>query len=74
MTNTNYSKPETFTRNVAFRITEAQYQGFHELKESLPGSDVGNLYREIFLRGLKALTAFCAKKIKTDGSDMKKGV
>jgi hypothetical protein len=73
--NENYLKNETFTRTVAFRTIEAQYQECQELLERVPGSDVGNMYREIFARGLESLKAFYAKQglLKSAGSDEEKG-
>ena len=36
------------TRPVSFRISESVHQDFIELLESVPGSDAGSMYREIF--------------------------
>lgn len=71
----NYLKNETFTRSVAFRTTEAQYQDFQKLLVGVPGTDIGNLYREVFARGLNNLKAFYASKglIASDDADEKKG-
>jgi len=43
----------TGTHAASFRISEEQYQEFQELLASVPGSEVGNMYREIFSRGLE---------------------
>ena len=58
------------THTASFRINDEQHQDFLELLEAVPGSDVGNMYREIFARGLKSLKAFYAKQglIENDGS------
>ena len=60
---------------VSFRISHEQHQEFLVLMEAVPGSDVGNMYREIFARGFKSLKAFYAKQgiIEDDGSSEKKG-
>lgn len=50
--------------------------GSTSLLESVPGSNVGNMYREIFARGLKSLREFYAQQGiigSGDGSDEKKG-
>ena len=46
------------THAASFRISEGQYQEFVTLLGTVPGSDTGSMYREIFARGLKALQAF----------------
>ena len=58
------------THQASFRISDEQHQGFLALLEAVPGSDVGNMFREIFARGLKSLTTFYAKQglIDNDGS------
>lgn len=63
------------THAASFRISAEQYNEFQELLESVPGSNVGNMYREIFARGLKSLREFYAQQgiIGNDGSDEKKG-
>lgn len=64
------------THAASFRISAEQYQDFQELLESVPGSNVGNMYREIFARGLKSLREFYAHQGiigSGDGSDEKKG-
>ena len=50
----------TGTHPVSFRISENSYQDFLALMESVPGSEAGAMYREIFARGLKSLQAFYA--------------
>ena len=52
----------TGTHAASFRISNEQYQGFLDLLASVPGSDVGNMYREIFDRGLRSLQAFYSKQ------------
>lgn len=71
----NSSTNEQLTRTAAFRIAESQYEEFLDLLKAIPGSDSGNLYREIFSRGLKSLIAFYTKRgiIQTDGSEEEKG-
>jgi hypothetical protein len=62
------------THAASFRISDAQHQEFLALLASVPGSDVGNMYREIFARGLQSLKAFYAQQgITSDGSDAKEG-
>lgn len=58
------------THQASFRISDEQHQDFLALLEAVPGSEVGNMYREIFARGLKSLKAFYAKQglIENDGS------
>ena len=65
----------TGTHTASFRISEDQHQDFQELLEAVPGSDVGNMYRAVFERGLKSLRAFYAQQglIANDGSEEKKG-
>ena len=65
----------TGTHTASFRISDEQHQDFLELLDSVPGSDVGNMYREIFARGLMSLKAFYAQQglIENDGSEEKKG-
>jgi hypothetical protein len=48
---TNKTTMGTGTHTASFRISEEQHQDFVELLESVPGSDVGNMYREIFASG-----------------------
>jgi hypothetical protein len=60
------TKKTTFgsgTHAASFRISEEQYQEFQELLESVPGSDVGNMYREIFSRGLESVKTFYEKRL-----------
>lgn len=66
---------QQLTKTAAFRIAEAQYEQFLDLLKSIPGADAGTLYREIFARGLRSLSAFYAKKgvIAIDGSEEEKG-
>jgi hypothetical protein len=63
------------THQASFRISDEQHQEFLALLEAVPGSDVGNMYREIFARGLKSLKGFYAKQglIENDDSSEKKG-
>lgn len=63
------------THQASFRISDEQHQDFLALLEAVPGSEVGNMYREIFARGLKSLKAFYAKQglIENDGSPEKRG-
>lgn len=65
----------TGTHTASFRINEDQHKDFLELLEAVPGSDVGNMYRAVFERGLKSLRAFYAQQgiIENDGSEEKKG-
>jgi hypothetical protein len=44
-----------------FRITEEQHQEFAELLATMPGSNAGAMYREIFTRGLKDMKTFSEK-------------
>ncbi len=53
----------TGTHAASFRISEDQYQEFLVLLESVPGSDVGNMYREIFSRGLESVKLFYEKRL-----------
>lgn len=46
------------THAASFRISESMYQEFQALLSAIPGAEVGNLYREIFARGLKSLQVF----------------
>ena len=52
----------TGTHTASFRISEEQHHDFLELLEAVPGSDVGNMYRAVFERGLKSLRAFYAQQ------------
>lgn len=63
------------THQASFRISDEQHQELLALLEAVPGSEVGNMYREIFARGLKSLKAFYAKQgiVDDDGSSEKKG-
>jgi len=63
------------THAASFRISGEQYQGFQALLESVPGSDVGSMYREVFARGLRSVKAFYVAQgvIKNDGSEEEKG-
>lgn len=69
------SNNKQLTKTAAFRIAEAQYEQFLDLLKAIPGADAGTLYREIFARGLKSLSAFYNKKgiIANDGSEDEKG-
>lgn len=72
---TNKTTNGTGTHTASFRISDDQHQGFLALLASVPGSDVGNMYREIFARGLKSLKAFYAQQglIENDGSEEERG-
>lgn len=63
------------TRSVSFRISESIHRKFIDLLGSVPGSDAGSMYREIFSRGLKSLTDFYSQQgIAGNGSsDAKEG-
>jgi len=63
------------THQASFRIRDEQHQDFLALLEAVPGSEVGNMYREIFARGLKSLKAFYAKQgiVDDDDSSEKRG-
>ncbi len=65
----------TGTHPVSFRISESSYQEFLALMESVPGSEAGAMYREIFARGLHSLKAFYAKnpQPKRDDTDANEG-
>lgn len=72
----NIQKLGSDTHAASFRISAEQYNDFQELLESVPGSNVGNMYREIFARGLKTLREFYTQQGiigGTDGADEKKG-
>lgn len=71
----NNSNTQHLTKTAAFRIAEAQYEQFLDLLKSIPGADAGILYREIFARGLKSLSAFYNKKgvVAIDSSEEEKG-
>lgn len=58
----NCSRPE-LTRTACFRITESQFQNFHDLLRIVPGSEAGSMYREIFARGLKDLEIYYDKHL-----------
>lgn len=71
----NNSTKTGVTHAASFRISDAHHQEFLALLASVPGSDVGNMYREIFARGLQSLKAFYAQQgiVTGDGSDARKG-
>jgi hypothetical protein len=46
------------TRQVCFRISEAEYRDFIALLDNIPGAEAGSMYRAIFSRGLKAIQEF----------------
>lgn len=48
-------------RTAVFRITDEQHQEFAELLATMPGSNAGAMYREIFTRGLKDMKIFSEK-------------
>jgi hypothetical protein len=59
MSSSNDSK--TGTRQVSFRISEDQHQAFLDLVRTIPGADAGNMFREVFSRGLRDLETFYDK-------------
>lgn len=63
------------THQASFRISDEQHQELLALLGAVPGSEVGNMYREIFARGLKSLKAFYAKQglVGDDSSSERKG-
>jgi hypothetical protein len=75
MSNDNENKIGTGTRAVSFRISESVHQDFIDLLGGVPGSDAGSMYREIFSRGLKSVTAFYEQQgiVGNDGSAEKEG-
>ena len=75
MHKTNKTTNGTGTFTASFRISAEQHHDFQELLEAVPGSDVGNMYRAVFERGLKSLRAFYAQQglIEGDDSSEKRG-
>ncbi len=55
------SDNRTLSRQVSFRISEEQHQAFLDLVRTIPGADVGSMFREVFARGLRDLETFCDK-------------
>ena len=62
MKNNKMTTGESLTHTAAFRINESQHDEFLQLLNRIPGSQAGNLYREIFARGLDSLKAFYAQR------------
>jgi hypothetical protein len=73
----NNDKPITKpgTHALCFRISEATYEEFVGLMATVPGSEAGAMYREIFARGLRSLKEFYAEqhRPKGDAADAKIG-
>lgn len=63
MSENNKNNQTHGTHAVSFRVSEDQYQAFQELLHSVPGSDAGNMYREVFRRGLQDIALFYDKHL-----------
>lgn len=60
---------------LCFRISESTFQDFVALMATVPGSEAGAMYREIFARGLRSLMDFYAGQPRPEGGavDAKNG-
>lgn len=63
MSENNKNNQTHGTHAVSFRVSEEQYKAFQELLQTVPGSDAGSMYREVFQRGLHDLAIFCDKHL-----------
>jgi hypothetical protein len=72
---TTSSDNKAGTRQVCFRISDSKHEEFIDLLGDVPGAEAGNMFREIFARGLKSLQDFYTQQgiVKQDGSETEEG-